>query len=321
MFDFRIKREETVPDIDREAVYDTVILGGGPAGLAAGLYAARAGLNTLVVEKAVVGGQIALTAFIENCPGCIEGSGQEFIAYIQKQATKFGAGIAYREVVGVDLQGDVKTIDTRDGKLLTRTVIIGTGVSSQKLGVPGEEQYRGKGVSYCSTCDGPFYKDQEVAVVGGGDAAVEEANYLTRFASKVTIIHRRDVLRATKVIQDRAMANPKIEFRCGTVVEAIMGNHKANKLLIRNLKTDQKIEMSIGGLFVYVGMIPNTKLFEGQLRLSPEGYIITDEKMATSVPGVFAAGDIRQTPLRQVITAAADGAIAATYADRYIHAD
>ncbi len=321
MFDFKIRHEETTPDVDNNTLYDVIVLGGGPAGLASGMYAARAGLNTLVLEKGVVGGQIASTSFIENCPGCAEGSGTDFISYMEQQATKFGAKIAYADVLEVDLRGDTKAVHTPDGKLRTRAVIIATGASSQTMGVPGEEQFRGRGVSYCATCDGPFYKDKVVAVIGGGDAAVEEANYLTRFASRVILIHRRDQLRATKVIQDHAMANPKLELRLDTVIDEMLGDQKIDKLILRNVKTGQKSELSIDGVFVYIGMRPNTKLFERQLELTPEGYIITNEKMETSAPGVFAAGDVRRTPLRQVITAAADGAVAATYADRYLSGD
>lgn len=319
MFDFKLRYDETAAEIDRTQPFDVIVLGGGPAGLAAGMYAARAGLNVLILEKAVLGGQIAVTGYIDNCPGCIEGSGTELIAYMQNQATKFGAKIAYAEVLEVNLQGNTKTIYTTDGKFLARSVIVATGASPQKLGVPGEEKLRGKGVSHCATCDGPFYKDKVVAVVGGGDAAVEEANYLTRFASKVILIHRRNTLRATKIIQDRAMANPKIEFIWDTVIDEMLGDGKISSVILRNVKTDQRSELQIDGLFIYIGMNPNTEVFEGQLQLTPEGYIVTDERMETSVPGVFAAGDIRHTPLRQVITAAADGAIAATYADRYLN--
>lgn len=319
MLDFRLLKKGTAKDADHDEVYDLVILGGGPAGLAAGLYAARAGLNTLIVEKVAVGGQIAVTAQVENCPGCIEGSGGELAAYMQRQATKFGAKITYASVREVQLQGGTKIIKTLDGQFLARSVIIAMGASPNKLGAAGEDEFRGKGISYCVTCDGLFYKDKVVAVIGGGDAAVEEANYLTRFASKVIIIHRRNALRATKVIVDRAVANPRIEFRWDTVVERVLGEQKVSGLLLKNVKTNQGTEIPVAGIFVYIGMVPNTRLFEGQLRLDGDGYIITDEKMQTDIPGVFAAGDVRQTPLRQVITAAADGAIAATYADKYLH--
>ena len=318
MLDFKLGREQ---DLVSTGNYDVAIIGGGPAGLAAGLYAGRGGLSTVVIEKAVVGGQTALTACIENCPGCIEGAGADFGALMEKQAIKFGAKIARAEVVGVDLQSDTKVIDTTIGRMLAKAVIIATGTSSQTLGVPGEQEFRGKGVSYCATCDGPFYNDKVLAVVGGGDAALEEGSYLTRFASKVILIHRRDTFRATKLIQDRAFANPKMEFRPGTVVEQILGDKKVTGMLVKNLKTGDTTELSVDGVFLFIGTKPNTQLFVGQLQLTPDGYIITDEKMETNLRGVFAAGDVRRTPLRQMITAAADGAVAATYADRYVRGE
>lgn len=318
MLDFKLGREQ---DLGGTGNYDVVIIGGGPAGLAAGLYAGRGGLNTIVIEKAVVGGQTALTACIENCPGCLEGAGADFGALMEKQATKFGAKIARAEVLSVDLKSETKVIDTTVGRMLAKAVIIATGTSSQKLGVPGEQEFRGKGVSYCATCDGPFYNDKVLAVVGGGDAALEEGSYLTRFASKVILIHRRDTFRATKLIQDRAFANPKMEFRPGTVVEQILGDKKVTGMLVKNLKTGDTEELSVDGVFLFIGTKPNTQLFVGQLQLTPDGYIITDEKMETNLRGVFAAGDVRRTPLRQMITAAADGAIAATYADRYVRGE
>jgi thioredoxin reductase (NADPH) len=318
MFDFKLRREQVATSIDDQTLYDVVVLGGGPAGLAAALYAARAGLSTLVIERDVVGGQIASTAFVENCPGCLEGSGAELVTYMQNQATKFGAKIAYSPISQVDLRGETKVIHTPTGKIRAKTVIIATGASPQKLGVPGEEKFRGRGVYYCATCDGPFYRDKVVAVIGGGDAAVEEADYLTRFASKVIIVHRRDALRATKVVQDRALANPKIEIRWDSVVQEVVGDGKVVGLTLKNVKTGETTETPIDGVFVYIGMKPNTELFREQIELTPEGYAISNDRMETNLPGVFVAGDVRSAPLRQLITAAADGAIAATYADRHI---
>lgn len=321
MLDFKIMTAENVAhaDVAPTDVSDVIILGGGPGGLAAGMYAARAGLNTYIVERAALGGQVATTAHMENCPGCSAGPGVDYAARLQSQAVEFGAIVVQAEVLEVDLLADPKVIRTTSGKMLARAVIIATGASPRTLGVPGEQEYRGRGVSYCATCDGPFFKDRVLAVVGGGDAAVEEADYLTRFASKVIIVHRRDTLRATKIIQDRAMSNPKIEFRWNAVVEQILGDHKLRALVLKDTNTGERTELPVDGVFILVGMRPSTGLFEGQLRLTPEGYIVTNERMETSVKGVFAAGDVRHTPLRQVITAAADGAIAATYADRYIN--
>lgn len=300
-------------------VTDVVILGAGPAGLAAGIYAARAGLSTRIVEKAVPGGQAATTAYMENYPGCDEGPGADLTTRMEKQATRFGASIVYAEVLEVDLRGETKVIETTQGRILARSVIVAIGGASLKLGVPGEEEYRGRGVSYCATCDGPFYRDKALAVIGGGDAAVEEATYLTRFASKVTIVHRRDTLRATRIIQERAMSSPRIDFRWNAVVEEIQGKETVTGLLLKDVKTGERSVLPVDGVFIFIGTGPDTRLFEGQLRLTREGYIVTNEKMETNVRGVFAAGDVRDTPLRQVITAAADGAIAATYADRYIN--
>ncbi|MCL5264280.1 MAG: thioredoxin-disulfide reductase [Chloroflexi bacterium] len=321
MLDFKLRPEDSTPEGEPNDVYDLIILGGGPAGLAAGLYAARAGLSTLLIEKGILGGQIALTANLENFPGCIEGMGADFIFKLEQQASKFGAKITYADVLDVNLQGETKTIGTSAGRFLAKAVTIATGTSFQKLEAPGEEKFRGRGVSFCATCDGAFYRDKVVAVIGGGDAAVEEGDFLTRFASKVIIIHRRDALRATKIVQDRAFANPKIEFRWNSVVEEIVGDETVNGLVLRDVKTGERSELPVDGVFVFIGTIPNTQLFKGQVTLNPQGFVPTDEKMATNVPGVFAAGDVRQTPLRQVVTATADGAIAAVYADRYIHGE
>jgi len=323
MLDFKVTPNERVgvADIDPADISDVIILGGGPAGLSAGLYAARAGLSTYIIEKETLGGQVATTGHVENCPGCLAAPGIDYAERLKNQAVEFGANIVYAEVLRVELSGNPKAIHTTNGKMLAKSVIIATGASPRKLDVPGEQEYRGRGVSYCATCDGPFFKDKVLAVVGGGDAAVEEANYLTRFASKVVIVHRRDTLRATKIIQDRATSNPRIEFRWNAVVEEILGDQKVTGLRLRDVKTGNRSELPVDGVFVFVGMNPATKIFDSQLRLTSDGYIITDDKMQTNLKGVFAAGDVRHTPLRQVITAAADGAIAATYADRYLHGE
>ncbi|MBI4320505.1 MAG: thioredoxin-disulfide reductase [Chloroflexi bacterium] len=317
MLDFKLQREEK-RTVEPAKVHDVIILGGGPAGLAAGLYAARAGLDVLLIEKGSLGGQAAITDYIENCPGCLEGSGAEFIRYLEKQATKFGLKITNADVVDVDLAGEIKTIKTTRDPLKSRCTIIATGASPRKLDIPGEDAYQGRGVSHCATCDAPFYRDKVVAVVGGGDSAVQEGLFIARFAARVFIVHRRGELRATKIIQDKARANPKIEFRWNTGVEEIVGDRRATGLILRDLVTGEQSELPIDGVFVYIGLTPNTALLAGKVRMNPQGYIVTNERMETNVPGVYAIGDVRQTPLRQLVTAMADGAVAATYADRFI---
>ncbi|HHW06071.1 MAG TPA: thioredoxin-disulfide reductase [Clostridia bacterium] len=301
-------------------VYDQLIIGGGPAGLTAGLYAARAGRRVALIEKAMPGGQAFLTSEIENYPGFPEGiGGPELMMAFQQQATRFGLEIINAEIVSVDLAGDIKTLTAADGKeYRARTVIIATGAQPKKLGVPGEEEFRGRGVSYCATCDGAFFRGKKVAVVGGGDSAVEEAIFLTRFASEVVLIHRREELRAINVLQERARSNEKIRFRLNHVVEAILGDQKVERLRLKHVVTGEVTEEDFDGVFVFVGTQPNTKFVEGVLALDEQGRIITNETMGTSVKGVFAAGDVRNTPLRQVATAVGDGAIAAYSAEHYL---
>jgi len=303
-------------------VYDTLIIGGGPGGLTAGLYAARAGLSVVLLEKGLPGGQISTTFRVENYPGFPEGiGGPELGSVIEQQAAHFGVPIVLTEVTGVELGGQIKTVRATNGDYRGRTVIVATGANPAALNVPGEERLRGRGVSYCATCDGAFFRGKDVAVVGGGDAAVEEALFLTRLARKVTIVHRRDALRAAKVAQDRAFADPKIEFRWDTVVDEILGQDEVRGLALRNVKTGARSELAVEGVFIYVGMRPNTQFLGGQLALDAEGYIIANEEMETNVPGVFAVGDVRRKRLRQVVTAVADGAIAATAADVYLRGD
>ncbi len=303
-------------------VYDTLIIGGGPGGLTAGLYAARAGLSVALLEKGLPGGQISTTFRVENYPGFPEGiGGPELGSVIEQQAAHFGVQIVLTEVTGVELGGQIKLVGATNGDYRGWTVIVATGANPAALNVPGEEQLRGKGVSYCATCDGAFFRGKDVAVVGGGDAAVEEALFLTRLARKVTIVHRRDALRATKVAQDRAFADPKIEFRWDTVVDEILGQDEVRGLALRNVKTGARSELAVEGVFIYVGMRPNTQFLGGQLAMDAQGYIITNEEMETNVPGVFAVGDVRRKRLRQVVTAVADGAIAATAADVYLRGD
>lgn len=305
-------------------IYDVVIIGAGPAGLTAGLYAGRARLSTLIIEKAKDGGQIGQTAEIENYPGSLEEeSGPTLVERMSKQAAHFGAEKVLDTVTDVDLQGEVKTIKCENGTYQAKTVIIAAGASPINIGCPGEKEFTGKGVSYCATCDGAFFEDFEVYVVGGGDSAVEEALYLTRFARKVTIIHRRDELRAAKSIQEKAFANEKMDFMWDSVIKELKGDGLLSSMIVENVKTGEQREIvadeedGLFGVFVFIGFKPQTAVFEGKLTLE-KGYIPTDDDMKTEIPGVFAAGDVRVKSLRQVVTAAADGAIAAVQAGKYI---
>ena len=306
-------------------IYDVIILGAGPAGLTAGLYAGRARLSTLIIEKGQDGGQIAITAEIENYPGqMVEGeSGPSLIARMTEQAKKFGAERCSDVIKSVELQGDVKKLVGNKGEYLAKTVILATGAFPKPIGCKNEGKFVGKGISFCATCDASFFEDFEVYVVGGGDSAVEEAMYLSKFARKVTIIHRRNELRAAKSIQEKAFANPKIAFLWDTVVEEVCGDELMDSMIVKNVKTGEltKIEADpddgIFGLFGFIGYNPNSALFEGQVELD-RGYIVTDADMHTNIPGVFAAGDIRVKSLRQVVTAAADGAIAAMQCEKFI---
>ena len=303
---------------------DVAIIGGGPAGLTAGLYAARAGLSCELFEGGFPGGQQATTNLVENYPGFPEGiGGPELSMAMQSQAERFGLRIRYDRVERVELQANPKRLFTVDGQVEARTVILCMGATPRPLGAPGEDRLRGRGVSYCATCDGAFFRGLDVYVVGGGDSAVEEAVFLTRFARRVTIIHRRDRLRAARAVQERAFAHPGIRFLWDTVVERLDGGDVLESLTVRNVKTGQRQVISAGegqdmlGLFGFTGHLPDTELLAGQLELD-RGYIPTDEAMATAIPGVFAAGDARVKEVRQVITAAADGAVAAISAGKYL---
>ena len=305
-------------------IYDVIILGAGPAGLAAGLYAGRSRLNVLIIEKGQDGGQIAITDEIENYPGqIVEGeSGPSLIARMTEQAEKFGAKRVSDMIKEVELEGEVKVLKSEKNEYRGKNVIIATGAHARPIGCKGEGQFRGKGVSYCATCDANFFEDFEVYVVGGGDSAVEEAMYLTKFARKVTIIHRRDELRAAKSIQEKAFANPKITFLWDSVVEEVGGDGLLQTMTVKNVKTGEltKIEADpkdgLFGLFGFIGMIPNIGVFADKVETDDKGYIKTDEDMHTNVPGVYAVGDIRVKSLRQVVTAVADGAIAAVQVER-----
>ena len=306
-------------------IYDVIILGAGPAGLAAGLYAGRSRLSTLIIEKGQDGGQIAITDEIENYPGQnVEGeSGPSLIARMTEQAKKFGAERVSDVIKSVELNGDVKKLVGNKGEYEAKCVIIATGAFPKPIGCENEGKFTGKGISFCATCDASFFEDFEVYVVGGGDSAVEEAMYLTKFARKVTIIHRRDELRAAKSIQEKAFANPKISFLWDTVVTKVDGDELLSSMTVKNVKTGEETVIEadeddgLFGLFGFIGYNPNSQLFDGMLEMQ-NGYIVTDADMHTNIPGVFAAGDIRVKSLRQVVTAAADGAIAAMQAEHYI---
>ena len=304
--------------------YDIVIIGAGPAGLAAGLYAGRARMSTLIIEKEKDGGQIVQTAEIENYHGgLLEDSGPSLVARFAAQAEKFGCEKVLDTVQEVELDGPVKKIVCNKETYEAKAVIIASGASPSHIGCPGEAEFTGKGVSYCATCDAAFFEDFEVYVVGGGDAAVEEAMYLTKFARKVTIIHRRDELRAAKSIQEKAFKNEKLAFMWNSVIKEIRGEGLVNSMIVENTKTGEQTEIvadeedGIFGIFVFIGFKPATAVFEGKVNME-KGYIVTDQEMRTNVPGVYAAGDCRVKDLRQVITAASDGAIAAWQAARYI---
>lgn len=305
-------------------IYDVIILGAGPGGLAAGLYAGRSRLSTLVIEKGQDGGQIAITDDIENYPGqIVEGeSGPSLIARMTQQVEKFGAERVSDTINAVDFSGEIKILKSAKAEYEAKNVIIATGAYARPIGCKGEAAFRGKGVSYCATCDANFFEDLEVFVVGGGDSAVEEAMYLTKFARKVTIIHRRNELRAAKSIQEKAFANPKIEFFWDSVVEEVGGDDILQWMKVKNVKTGEvktveaDEEDGMFGVFGFIGTVPNSKIFEGIIDMDERGYIKTDENMHTNIPNVYAVGDVRIKSLRQVVTAAADGAIAAVQVER-----
>lgn len=296
-----------------------VILGTGPAGLTAAIYAARANLNPLVVEGAQAGGQLTITSDVENYPGFPSGiMGPELMAQFRKQAERFGARFVVGEVTEADLRSRPFRLKTAKETIEAKALIISTGASANLLGLKNEWRLMGKGVSTCATCDGFFFRGHEIAVVGGGDSAMEEANFLTKFASKVTVIHRRDTLRASKIMQDRAMKNPKIQFLWDTGVEDVLGEQDVTGLKLKNLKTGALSELPVTGVFVAIGHSPNTKLFKGQLELDETGYIKTMGGARTSIPGVFAAGDVQDHEYRQAITAAGSGCMAAIDAERWL---
>lgn len=296
-----------------------VIIGSGPAGFTAAIYASRSLRSPVLITGNALGGQAATTSEVENYPGFPDGiGGMELMQLMQQQAERLGTRVVMDEVIEVNLRQHPFVIKTYGETYETKTLIIATGVSPRLLGVPGEEEFKGRGVSYCATCDGFFYKDKAVVVVGGGDSAVVEAIYLTRFAKKVYLVHRRNELRAQKITQERAFKNERIEFVWDSVVTEVLGTDHVTGVRVRNVKTGAESVLEAEGMFSYIGNTPNTQLFTGQLELDDGGYIITDRKMHTSVPGVFAAGDVQERTLKQVATAVGSGAMAAMEADNFI---
>jgi len=298
---------------------EVIIIGGGPAGLTAGLYTSRARLHTLLIQNALFGGQMTTTELIENYPGFPQGiTGDELSRLMEEQAKRFGIETVNQEVVEVRLEGDLKHVRTHESSYLCEALIICTGTEYRRLGVPGEETFVGKGVSFCATCDGAFFKDSRIVVVGGGDSALTEAIFLTKFVKEVTIIHRRDALRATKIYQDRALANPKIKFLWNSVVQEIKGDKSVQSILVKNVKTGEVTEHETEGIFLFVGLSPRTQFLKNLVQMDKEGYILTNENCETSVRGIFAAGDCRKKLLRQIATAVGDGATAAFAAEKYL---
>jgi len=299
--------------------YDVIIIGGGPAGLSAGLYASRARLTSLLIERGLVGGLITESELVENFPGFPEGiSGLELGQLMHQQATKYGLETLPAEATGIELSGKQKVVKTTKGDFIAKAVIIASGSERLKLGISGEEEFAGKGVSYCATCDAAFFRELPVAVVGGGDTAIIEALHLSKFASKVTVIHRRHQLRATRILQEKASSEPKVEFQWDSIVEEIEGRDSVKRIRLRQVKTGEKSALDVAGVFISVGIKPNTAYLKGTLALDAAGFIITNERMETEIPGIFAAGDVRYHSARQAITAAGDGATAAIYAEKFI---
>ncbi len=305
--------------MSEQQIYDLVIIGAGPAGMTAAVYASRANLKTLMIERGIPGGQMANTEDIENYPGYESILGPDLSNKMFEHAKKFGAEYAYGIITEVINEEPYKIVVAGDKKYRTKAIIIATGAKHKSLGVPGEEELAGRGVSYCAVCDGAFFKERELFVIGGGDSAVEEGIYLTKFASKVTVVHRRDALRAQKIIQDRAFKNEKIDFIWDTVLKSINDiDGKVGTVTLENVKTGEIYEKETAGVFIYIGLVPMTEPFESLGITNEEGYIPTNENMETSIPGIFAAGDVREKTLRQIVTATGDGSIAAETAQAYI---
>ncbi len=303
--------------MDKE--FDVIIVGAGPTGMTAGIYTGRAGLKTLLIERLSPGGQIATTSTVENYPGFPEGiEGPDLSDQMEAHAKKYGVVSLSSEVHKVRLDGLDRVLDTDDGEFTAKALIITSGADHVRLGVPGEMEYMGKGVSNCAVCDGAFFTDSPVAVVGGGDAALDEGLYLTRYASKVSLIHRRDQLRAGKILQERAFSNPKMEFVWDTVVESINGNGIVSSATLKNMKTGAASTLDVEGIFIYIGLAPNTDFLQDLLDMDPGKHLLVNARMETKVPGIFAAGDVRARAARQVVSAAGDGATAGITARRYL---
>ncbi|MBS6602650.1 MAG: thioredoxin-disulfide reductase [Brachyspira sp.] len=299
--------------------FDVVILGGGPAGLSAAIYASRGAVSTALIDVSMMGGQPSNYLELENYPGFPIIGGYDLMEKFEEHADKFGVQkFPMQEIEKIDLTSIPKLIVTKEGEFRAKSIIIACGAQPMKLGVPGEKEFVGRGVSYCAVCDGAFYKEKVVAVVGGGNAAVEEAMYLTKFADKVYVVHRRNELRADKIVQERAFKNEKIEFVWDSVVKEIKGDTLVHTVVLENVKTKEILNLPVNGVFPYIGMVPNVENITGQVEQDAGGFVLTDETMKTSLDGVFAVGDIRKTPLRQVITAASDGAVGAVYSVKYI---
>lgn len=301
-------------------IYDIIVIGGGPAGLSAGIYGSRSKLDVLIIEKEKFGGQITTTDELENYPGSIENcTGPALSQRMKHQAEEFGTKFIKDTVVSVDFTQDIKSIKGKNGDYQTRTVIIATGAEPRLAGFKNEKELRAKGVSYCATCDADFFEGLDVAVMGGGDSAITEAIYLTKFAESVTVIHRRDALRAAKSLQEKAFRNPKIKFIWNSTIVEAKGDEILEGLVVKNVQTGELSDLEVNGVFVFVGLDPITEVFKGHIELDEKGNIPTSTEMKTNVEGIFAAGDVRVKALRQVITAAADGAIAAITAEEYIN--
>jgi thioredoxin reductase (NADPH) len=318
-FDKEYFNEEDLMKGGERKIYQVIIIGGGPAGLTAGLYTSRSRLQTLLIEIGLLGGQMTTTEIIENYPGFPQGiTGDELSRQMEEQAKRFGLEIISQEAIEVSLEGELKVLQANGTTYRCKTLIICTGNEWRKLGVPGEKEFAGRGVSYCATCDGAFFRDSQIVVVGGGDSALTEALYLTKFVKELTLIHRRGALRGTKIYQERVFANPKIKLLWNSVVQEIKGDSVVQSVLVKNVKTGEVTELNTEGVFLFVGLSPRTQFLKGLVNLDAAGYVITDENCETSVKGIFAAGDCRKKLLRQVATAVGDGATAAFAAEKYL---
>lgn len=303
-----------------EKIYDVIVVGAGPAGLTAALYASRSGLDTLLLEKGISGGQLLNTDVVENYTGSGAIKGPDLAEKMEEDAFKFGAENAFGSVskIEIDNENNLRLVHTRNKVYKTKSIIISTGTTNRKLGIPGEQEFAGRGVSYCAVCDGAFFKNKELVVVGGGDSAVEEGLYLTQFAEKVTLVHRRDTLRAQKILQDRFFAHPKTDIIWDSNVISVNGENMVNSVSVANKHDNSISEIPVSGAFIYVGLLPNTNEFLDLGITNDEGFIMTDQLMKTKIKGIYAVGDVRDTPLRQVATAVSDGAIAGNEVFKYI---